>query len=86
MFMFGGWDYGYVLSMVDSLVYDRRYGGFFDIITNFTVKELLEIFNVIRNKENEKNLNQAVSENNQDSVEVPTGELSQEMMDFLMNG
>lgn len=86
MFMFGGWDYGYVLSMVDSLVYDRRYGGFFDIITNFTVKELLEIFNVIRNKENEDNLNQAVSESNQGGVEVPTGELSQEMMDFLMNG
>ena len=87
MFMFGGWDYESVLSMVDSLVYGRRYGGFFEIITEFTVKELMELFTVIQNKENEKNLNEAMASGGNDAeVDVPTEELSQEMLDFLMNG
>ena len=85
MFLFGGWDYGSVLAMVDTLVYNRRYGGFYDIITNFTVRELMELFKVITNKENEKNLNEAVTNSGTD-VSMPTEELSQEMIDFLMNG
>ena len=83
MFMFGGWDYASILSMVDTLVYGRHYGGFFDIITNFTVRELLELFTVIKNKENEKNLNQAVAQNN-GKTDIPTEGLTQEMIDFLM--
>ena len=85
MFMFGGWDYEVILDMVDDLVYGRRYGGFYDIITNFTVKELVEIFNVITNKENKKNLQETVSQSNNE-LSVPTEALSQEMIDFLMNG
>lgn len=85
MFMFGGWDYEVILAMVDDLVYGRRYGGFYDIITNFTVRELVEIFNVITNKENKKNLQDTVSQSNNE-LSVPTEELSQEMIDFLMNG
>lgn len=85
MFLFGGWDYGSILAMVDTLVYNRRYGGFYDIITNFTVRELIELFKVITNKENEKNLNEAVTNSGTD-VSMPTEELSQEMIDFLMNG
>ena len=85
MFMFGGWDYEGILAMVDDLVYGRRYGGFYDIITNFTVRELVEIFNVITNKENKKNLQDTVSQSNNE-LSVPTEELSQEMIDFLMNG
>ena len=86
MFMFGGWDYGSVLTMVDSLVYDRHYGGFFDILNNFTVKELMEVFTIIRNKENEKNLQETMIQGSKDVVDVPTEGLSQEVLDFLMNG
>ena len=86
MFLFGGWDYGAILSIVDSLVYGRRYGGFFDIITNFTVRELLELFRVIHNKENEKNLKEAIaSGNSAGSKDIPTQGLSQEMLDILMD-
>lgn len=82
--MFGGWDYSAILSMVDSLVYDRRYGGFYEIINNLTVRELLEVFTVIQNKINEENLNRAVADNASNSSQIPTEELSQDMLDFLM--
>ena len=84
MYMFGGWDYSSVLATVDSLVYSRRYGGFFDIINNLTVRELTEIFNVIQNKENEKTLEKALSEN-KNGVEVPVEDLTPDIFDLLMN-
>ena len=84
MFMFGGWDYESILVMLDELVHGRRYGGFYDMLTNFTVKELLEIFSAIRNKEQEKQLAEAVSEP-PGSKNLPTSELSEEVLDFLMN-
>lgn len=83
MFLFGGWDYESILAMVDDLAYARRYGGFFDIISNLTVRELVEIFNVIHNKENEKHLEETVSGSG--TSNVPTGDLSPEVLDFLMN-
>ena len=83
--MFGGWDYESILVMLDELVRGRRYGGFYDMLTNFTVKELLEIFSVIQNKEQEKQLAEAVSEPPSGSKNLPTSELSEEVLDFLMN-
>ena len=83
--MFGGWDYESILVMLDELVHGRRYGGFYDMLTNFTVKELFEIFSVIQNKEQEKQLAEAVSEPPSGSKNLPTGELSEEVLDFLMN-
>ena len=85
MFMFGGWDYESILVMLDELVHGRRYGGFYDMLTNFTVKELFEIFSVIQNKEQEKQLAEAVSEPPSGSKNLPTSELSEEVLDFLMN-
>ena len=85
MFMFGGWDYESILVMLDELVHGRRYGGFYDMLTNFTVKELFEIFRVIQNKEQEKQLAEAVSEPPSGSKNLPTSELSEEVLDFLMN-
>ena len=85
MFMFGGWDYESILVMLDELVRGRRYGGFYDMLTNFTVKELFEIFSVIQNKEQEKQLAEAVSEPPSGSKNLPTSELSEEVLDFLMN-
>lgn len=85
MFMFGGWDYESILVMLDELVHGRRYGGFYDMLTNFTVKELLEIFSAIQNKEQEKQLAEAVSEPPSGSKNLPTSELSEEVLDFLMN-
>ena len=82
MYLFGGWDYEAILAMVDELVYKRKYGGFFDIISNLTVRELIEIFNVIKNKENKKNLESTMS--NQNSTDIPTESISQEIFDFLM--
>lgn len=83
--MFGGWDYESILVMLDELVHGRRYGGFYDMLTNFTVKELLEIFSAIQNKEQEKQLAEAVSEPPSGSKNLPTSELSEEVLDFLMN-
>lgn len=83
MFLFGGWDYESILAMVDDLAYSRRYGGFFDIISNLTVRELVEIFNVIHNKENKKHLEETVSDSR--NSDIPTGDLSPEVLDFLMN-
>ena len=83
--MFGGWDYESILVMLDELVHGRRYGGFYDMLTNFTVKELFEIFSVIQNKEQEKQLAEAVSEPPSGSKNLPTSELSEEVLDFLMN-
>ena len=85
MFMFGGWDYESILVMLDELVHGRRYGSFYDMLTNFTVKELFEIFSVIQNKEQEKQLAEAVSEPPSGSKNLPTSELSEEVLDFLMN-
>ena len=85
MFMFGGWDYESILVMLDELVRGRRYGGFYDMLTNFPVKELFEIFSVIQNKEQEKQLAEAVSEPPSGSKNLPTSELSEEVLDFLMN-
>lgn len=83
--MFGGWDYESILVMLDELVHGRRYGGFYDMLTNFTVKELFEIFSAIQNKEQEKQLAEAVSEPPSGSKNLPTSELSEEVLDFLMN-
>lgn len=86
MFMFGGWNYESVLDMVDSLVYGRRYGGFYDIITNFTVRELMELFTVIQNKINSENIAEAMSAaGGEQGSMIPTQELSQEMLNFLMD-
>lgn len=82
MYLFGGWDYEAILAMVDELVYKRRYGSFFDIISNLTVRELIEIFNVIKNKENKENLENTMSAQN--GAELPTEGISQEIFDFLM--
>lgn len=84
MFMFGGWDYESVLAMVDDLVYARRYGGFHELLTNYTVKELMEIFTVIQNKERAKDLKDAASQSNE-GISVPTEDLSPEMLKFLMD-
>lgn len=81
MFMFGGFNYGEILSMVDSLVYGRRYGGFLDIIDNFTVKDLLEVFHVIQNKENEAKLQSAVEAGG--GQQVSENELTPEMLRAL---
>ena len=81
MFMFGGFDYEYILSMVDSLVYGRRYGGFLDILNNFTVKELLEVFNAIQNKENEAKLQSAIEAGG--GQQMKTEELTPEMLRAL---
>ena len=83
MYLFGGWDYESVLAMVDELVYGRRYGGFFDIIENLTVRELVEIFNVIQNKENEKHLEETMSGGS--GTQLPTEDLSPEVLNFLMD-
>ena len=82
MYLFGGWDYEAILAMVDELVYKRKYGSFYDIISNLTVRELIEIFNVIKNKENKENLESTMS--NQNSTDIPTESISQEIFDFLM--
>lgn len=81
MFMFGGFDYEYILSMVDSLVYGRRYGGFLDILENFTVRELLEVFKAIQNKENEAKLNEAIGAGG--GQQVADNELTPEMIRAL---
>ena len=85
MFLFGGWDYETVLAMTDELVYGRRYGSFFDIINNLTVRELIEIFKVIQNKEHKKELESAVSQSNRNNKNIPTEEMSQELLNFLMD-
>lgn len=83
MYLFGGWDYESILAMVDDLAYSRRYGGFLDIINSLTVRELVEIFNVIHNKENKKHLEETVTGSH--DANLNTGELSPEVFDFLMN-
>lgn len=85
MFLFGGWDYETVLAMADELAYGRRYGSFFDIINNLTVRELIEIFKVIQNKEHKKELESAVSQSSGNNKNVPTEGMSQELLNFLMD-
>lgn len=60
MFLFGGFNYGDILSAIDTLVYKRKYGDFLGLINNLTVKELVEILNMIQSKENEAALNGAM--------------------------
>lgn len=83
MFLFGGWDYESILAMVDDLVFVRKYGNFLDLINNLTVKELMEIFTVIQNKERAKEVDGVVA-GSSNSTDIPTQELPQDVLDFLM--
>lgn len=58
MFMFGDFNYPELLDTIDTLIRDRKYGTYTELI-NLTIRELSNIVNTIINKEEKQKLQQA---------------------------
>lgn len=60
MLMFGDFNWKETLMAIDNLIRDKKYGTYVEL-TNLTMREVADIFKVILSKEQEQQLNQALS-------------------------
>ena len=60
MMMFGDFNWKETLMAIDNLVRDKKYGTYVELV-NLTMREVADIFKVILSKEQEQQLNQALS-------------------------
>ncbi len=60
MLMFGDFNWKETLMAIDNLIRDKKYGTYVELI-NLTMREVADIFKVILSKEQEQQLNQALS-------------------------
>ena len=58
--MFGDFNWKETLMAIDNLIRDKKYGNYVELI-NLTMREVADIFKVILSKEQEQQLNQALS-------------------------
>jgi hypothetical protein len=58
--MFGDFNWKETLMAIDNLIRDKKYGTYVELI-NLTMREVADIFKVILSKEQEQQLNQALS-------------------------
>lgn len=60
MLMFGDFNWKETLMAIDNLIRDKKYGTYVELV-NLTMREVADIFKVILSKEQEQQLNQALS-------------------------
>lgn len=58
--MFGDFNWKETLMAIDNLIRDKKYGTYVELV-NLTMREVADIFKVILSKEQEQQLNQALS-------------------------